>query len=128
MQRHLHINLHLSCTPQNIIPLSALDVLHAYETKGIPAPMKTYSKVIGRMFATGLSSHDDESLSLSDPSSLSFAKYTSPALAHAKPGFFSLTCVMLLIQILTCSSIIQMIRACAYPHTPNSNFLFQLQL
>ncbi|KAJ3724757.1 hypothetical protein C8R42DRAFT_708741, partial [Lentinula raphanica] len=37
MQRHLHINLHLSCTPQNIIPLSALDVLHACETKGIPA-------------------------------------------------------------------------------------------
>ncbi|KAJ3827124.1 hypothetical protein F5880DRAFT_1540205, partial [Lentinula raphanica] len=36
MQCHLHINLHLSCTPQNIIPLSALDVLHAYETKGIP--------------------------------------------------------------------------------------------
>ncbi|KAJ3830875.1 hypothetical protein EV361DRAFT_763020, partial [Lentinula raphanica] len=53
MQCHLHINLHLSCTPQNIIPLSALDVLHAYETKGIPAPMKMYSKVIGRMFATG---------------------------------------------------------------------------
>ncbi|KAJ3754718.1 hypothetical protein EV360DRAFT_23541, partial [Lentinula raphanica] len=49
MQRHLHINLHLSCTPQNIIPLSALDVLHAYKTKGIPAPMKMYSKVIGRI-------------------------------------------------------------------------------
>ncbi|KAJ3755569.1 hypothetical protein EV360DRAFT_49525 [Lentinula raphanica] len=94
-QRHLHINLHLSCTPQNIIPLSALDVLHAYETKGIPAPMKTYSKVIGR--------------------------YTSPALAHAQawdlfshmryvahpnPDVFLYT---------------QMIRACASPHTPNSS-------
>ncbi|KAJ3777471.1 hypothetical protein FB446DRAFT_619863, partial [Lentinula raphanica] len=53
MQCHLHINLHLSCIPQNIIPFSALDVLHAYKMKGIPTPMKTYSKVIGRMFATG---------------------------------------------------------------------------
>ncbi|KAJ3840357.1 hypothetical protein F5878DRAFT_533821 [Lentinula raphanica] len=120
-QRHLHIKLHLSCTPQNIIPLSALDVLHAYETKGIPAPMKTYSKVIGRLFATGSSSHDDESLSLSDSPPLSFTKYTSPALAHAQawdlfshmryvahpnPDVFLYT---------------QMIRACASPHTPNSS-------
>ncbi|KAJ3766004.1 hypothetical protein FB446DRAFT_676846 [Lentinula raphanica] len=120
-QRHLHINLHLSCTPQNIIPLSALDVLHAYETKGIPAPMKTYSKVIGRLLATGSSSHDDENLSLSDSSPLSFARYTSPALAHAQawdlfshmryvahpnPDVFLYT---------------QMIRACASPHTPNSS-------
>ncbi|KAH6912093.1 hypothetical protein BKA70DRAFT_825447 [Coprinopsis sp. MPI-PUGE-AT-0042] len=49
-QRHLHVHAHLQATPSTIMPSSALDVLHSYETKGVPAPMHTYTTVITSLF------------------------------------------------------------------------------
>ncbi|KAJ3789061.1 hypothetical protein GGU10DRAFT_305939 [Lentinula aff. detonsa] len=99
-QRHLHTTLHLSCTPQHIIPLSALDVLHVYEARGIPAPMNTYSKVIGRLFGAG---------------------YTSPTLAHAQA--WDLFSHMRYVAHPTPDVYLytQMIRACASPYSPSSS-------
>ncbi|KAJ7270934.1 hypothetical protein C8J57DRAFT_294530 [Mycena rebaudengoi] len=54
-QRHLHVKCHLKATPTAHIPESALTVLHAYETQGQPAPMKTYTSVIASLLRTHLS-------------------------------------------------------------------------
>ncbi|KAJ3994991.1 hypothetical protein F5050DRAFT_1695180 [Lentinula boryana] len=117
-QRHLHTTLHLSCTPQHIIPLSALDVLHAYEAKGIPAPMNTYSKVIGRLFGAGLPAQSDEDIA---DTSLSFQRYTSPTLAHAQA--WDLFSHMRYVAHPTPDVYLytQMIRACASPYSPSSS-------
>jgi hypothetical protein len=49
-QRHLHIHAHLQATPSTIMPTSALDILHSYENKCVPAPMHTYTTVITSLF------------------------------------------------------------------------------
>ncbi|KAJ6578876.1 hypothetical protein DFH09DRAFT_1361225 [Mycena vulgaris] len=54
-QRHLHVKCHLIATPQARVPESALAVLHAYETQGHPAPMKTYTSAIAALYSTRLS-------------------------------------------------------------------------
>ncbi|KAJ3729140.1 hypothetical protein DFJ43DRAFT_1083633 [Lentinula guzmanii] len=117
-QRHLHTTLHLSCTPQHIIPLSALDVLHVYEARGIPAPMNTYSKVIGRLFGAGLPAQSDENIT---DTSLSFQRYTSPTLAHAQA--WDLFSHMRYVAHPTPDVYLytQMIRACASPYSPSSS-------
>ena len=51
-QRHLHVKAHLKVSPPNTIPTSALSVLHAYETRAIPAPMATYTRLITALFGT----------------------------------------------------------------------------
>lgn len=51
MQRHLHIKAHLKAAPSNVIPTSALDLLHHYELQNIPAPMQTYTSVITSLFS-----------------------------------------------------------------------------
>ncbi|KAJ4480997.1 hypothetical protein J3R30DRAFT_2387022 [Lentinula aciculospora] len=74
-QRHLHIKTHILSTPQHLIPASALSVLHAYELKSTPAPMKTYTSIIHRLLS--VNSFTPSSSSLPE-------KYTSPAVAHAQ--------------------------------------------
>jgi len=51
MQRHFHIKAHIKATPSNLIPTSALDLLHHYEIQNIPAPMQTYTSVITSLFS-----------------------------------------------------------------------------
>ncbi|KAF6749705.1 hypothetical protein DFP72DRAFT_1034551 [Ephemerocybe angulata] len=48
-QRHFHIQAHLTSTPSNLIPLSALDLVHAYENRNTPAPMETYNSAISAL-------------------------------------------------------------------------------
>src|SRR5580704_12541491 len=43
---------HIKATPANTIPTSALAVLHAYETQGLPAPLSSYTSVITTLFST----------------------------------------------------------------------------
>ncbi|KIM41828.1 hypothetical protein M413DRAFT_445040 [Hebeloma cylindrosporum] len=50
-QRHLHILAHLNGTPKDIMPVSALDLLHHYENQNAAAPMRTYTFVISSLFA-----------------------------------------------------------------------------
>ncbi|KAH7871200.1 uncharacterized protein C8R40DRAFT_1055136, partial [Lentinula edodes] len=49
-QQHLHVKSHLLSTPQHTLPTSALSVLHAYEMQSTPAPMKSYTSTIHRLF------------------------------------------------------------------------------
>ncbi|KAJ3937660.1 MAG: hypothetical protein NXY57DRAFT_980396 [Lentinula lateritia] len=49
-QQHLHIKSHLLSTPQHTLPTSALSVLHTYEMQSTPAPMKSYTSTIHRLF------------------------------------------------------------------------------
>ncbi|VDC07242.1 unnamed protein product [Peniophora sp. CBMAI 1063] len=55
-QRDVHIQAHLHATPRNIMPESALAVLHQYETRNVPAPMSTYTGVITHLFNEARSS------------------------------------------------------------------------
>ncbi|KAF5326337.1 hypothetical protein D9611_001069 [Ephemerocybe angulata] len=48
-QRHFHIQAHLTSTPSTLIPLSALDLIHAYENRNTPAPMETYNATISAL-------------------------------------------------------------------------------
>ncbi|KAJ7456891.1 hypothetical protein FB451DRAFT_1275158 [Mycena latifolia] len=54
-QRHLHVKCHLTATPRDHVPESALAVLHSYEAQGHPAPMKTYTSTIAALYSTHLS-------------------------------------------------------------------------
>ncbi|KAJ7701571.1 hypothetical protein B0H17DRAFT_924496 [Mycena rosella] len=54
-QRHLHVKCHLTATPWDRVPESALAVLHAYEAQGHPAPIKTYTSAIAALYSTRLS-------------------------------------------------------------------------
>lgn len=47
--RDLHIKTHLNST-NDVVPTSALAVLHSYETTQHPAPIKSYTRVISRLF------------------------------------------------------------------------------
>ena len=49
-ERDLHIKVHIKATPTDVIPTSALSILHSYETRGIPAPMQSYTRVIAALF------------------------------------------------------------------------------
>ncbi|KAF8999820.1 hypothetical protein BDQ17DRAFT_1391436 [Cyathus striatus] len=51
VQRHLHVKAHLNATPHDVaLPNEALNILHHYESLNAPAPMKTYTLVISRLF------------------------------------------------------------------------------
>ncbi|KAF8621462.1 hypothetical protein AX15_007757 [Amanita polypyramis BW_CC] len=50
-QRHLHVKAHLLATPTDAIPTTALQVLHSYELKSHPAPIKTYTSTITSLFS-----------------------------------------------------------------------------
>ncbi|KAF8970692.1 hypothetical protein BDZ97DRAFT_1790526 [Flammula alnicola] len=50
-QRHLHVKAHLNGTPNDLIPTSALDLLHHYEGQNAAAPMQTYTSVITALFS-----------------------------------------------------------------------------
>ncbi|EPQ55844.1 hypothetical protein GLOTRDRAFT_138607 [Gloeophyllum trabeum ATCC 11539] len=45
-QRHIHIKAHLASTPPQTMPEAALSLLHAYESRALPAPMRTYTRCI----------------------------------------------------------------------------------
>ncbi|KAJ2919581.1 hypothetical protein MD484_g823, partial [Candolleomyces efflorescens] len=49
-QRHFHIQAHIKATPKDLLPTSALDLLHSYESQNIPAPIATYTSVISTLF------------------------------------------------------------------------------
>ncbi|TFK29156.1 hypothetical protein FA15DRAFT_664477 [Coprinopsis marcescibilis] len=49
--RHLHIQAHIKATPPRAIPTVALELLHHYENRGIPAPMETYTSLIASLFS-----------------------------------------------------------------------------
>ncbi|TRM63312.1 hypothetical protein BD626DRAFT_402875 [Schizophyllum amplum] len=49
-QRHLHVCAYIHATSPDAIPSSAISVLHSYENQGLPAPMKTYTRVITTLF------------------------------------------------------------------------------
>ena len=49
--RDLHIKAHLRASEPHTFPTTALSVLHNYETIGLPAPQRSY----GRLIATLLS-------------------------------------------------------------------------
>ncbi|KAI0632976.1 hypothetical protein C8Q77DRAFT_860489 [Trametes polyzona] len=49
-QRHLHIKAHLRSLPPKTFPSDALQVLHDYENRGLPAPMQTYTRAINHLF------------------------------------------------------------------------------
>ncbi|KAJ2936150.1 hypothetical protein H1R20_g943, partial [Candolleomyces eurysporus] len=49
-QRHFHILAHLKATPKDLLPTSALDLLHSYESQNVPAPIATYTSVISTLF------------------------------------------------------------------------------
>lgn len=49
-QRDLHVKSHLRSVPFGTFPASALQVLHEHETRGIPAPMHTYTRAIRTLF------------------------------------------------------------------------------
>lgn len=50
-QRDLHIKVHLKASPPNTIPHDALSILHSYEMRAIPAPMKSYTRLITALFS-----------------------------------------------------------------------------
>ncbi|CCM03930.1 uncharacterized protein FIBRA_06082 [Fibroporia radiculosa] len=45
-QRDLHVKAYIKALPFRAFPTDALDVLHSYETKGIPPPQKSYTRVM----------------------------------------------------------------------------------
>ncbi len=49
-QRDLHVKSHLRSVPFGTFPANALQVLHEHETRGIPAPMRTYTRAIRTLF------------------------------------------------------------------------------
>ncbi|KAI0830257.1 hypothetical protein BC628DRAFT_1313732 [Trametes gibbosa] len=49
-QRHLHIKAHIRSLPPRTFPTTALQLLHDYEGRGLPAPMKTYTRAIQTLF------------------------------------------------------------------------------
>lgn len=49
-QRHFHIQAHMKSTPDNLIPLSALELIHSYENQNMPPPMGTYTSMISALF------------------------------------------------------------------------------
>ncbi|KAH9476874.1 hypothetical protein JR316_0010790 [Psilocybe cubensis] len=51
VQRDLHVRTHLLSTNIRDIPESALTLLHEYENRNIPAPMKTYTCVIASLLS-----------------------------------------------------------------------------
>ncbi|KAG5646165.1 hypothetical protein DXG03_004218 [Asterophora parasitica] len=51
-QRHLHIKSHLVSTLTDVLPTSALEVLHSYESQAHPAPVQSYTSVIASLFST----------------------------------------------------------------------------
>ncbi|KAF8901074.1 hypothetical protein CPB84DRAFT_1778412 [Gymnopilus junonius] len=51
MQRHLHVQAHLNATPQEVLPTSALNLLHYYEEQNAAVPMRTYTSVITSLFS-----------------------------------------------------------------------------
>ncbi|KAI0339109.1 hypothetical protein BDW22DRAFT_1347966 [Trametopsis cervina] len=51
-QRDIHVKAHLRGLAQSTFPTDALDVLHAYEARGIPAPQKTYKRAITHLTYT----------------------------------------------------------------------------
>ncbi|KAF9054155.1 hypothetical protein BJ165DRAFT_1436534 [Panaeolus papilionaceus] len=55
MQRHYHIQAHLRDEAWKPLPETALSLLHHYEDKGTPAPMKTYTSAITSLFSRPLS-------------------------------------------------------------------------
>ncbi|KAH9894019.1 hypothetical protein C8Q73DRAFT_745662 [Cubamyces lactineus] len=50
--RDLHIKAHLRSVAPRTFPTSALTVLHDYEGRGLPAPQKTYTRVITSLLQT----------------------------------------------------------------------------
>ncbi|KAI0033509.1 hypothetical protein K488DRAFT_84868 [Vararia minispora EC-137] len=50
-QRDLHVKACLRSADPKTIPTSALQVLHRYESQNLPAPQKTYNRLIDRLFA-----------------------------------------------------------------------------
>ncbi|KAJ8455438.1 hypothetical protein ONZ51_g12455 [Trametes cubensis] len=50
--RDLHIKAHLRSLAPRTFPTSALTVLHDYEGRGLPAPQKTYTRVITSLLST----------------------------------------------------------------------------
>jgi len=90
-QRHLHVKAHLKATPPDVMPTTALNVLHAYEEKALFAPMQTYTRCITALF------HSPSTLSRAQGWDLFMhMRYV----AHPDPDVYLYT---------------QMIRACAYP-------------
>ncbi|KAH8832109.1 hypothetical protein DL96DRAFT_1524985 [Flagelloscypha sp. PMI_526] len=50
-QRHLHVKAYLLSLPADTFPTPALELVHAYEGKNAPAPMKTYTKLLSHLYA-----------------------------------------------------------------------------
>ncbi|OSD03651.1 hypothetical protein PYCCODRAFT_1387874 [Trametes coccinea BRFM310] len=48
-QRDLHVKAHLRSIAPHTFPTAALTVLHDYETHGIPAPQRSYTRVIATL-------------------------------------------------------------------------------
>ncbi|EIN05304.1 hypothetical protein PUNSTDRAFT_122546 [Punctularia strigosozonata HHB-11173 SS5] len=49
-QRDLHVKSHLRATPPGAEPSTALATLHAYESRALPAPMRSYSRSLKSLF------------------------------------------------------------------------------
>jgi hypothetical protein len=49
--RDLHIKAYIRSTPQYRTPQTALSLLHSYESRAIPAPIKSYNRTINALFA-----------------------------------------------------------------------------
>ncbi|THH27976.1 hypothetical protein EUX98_g6203 [Antrodiella citrinella] len=54
-QRHLHIKSCLRADVTSEIPTRALELLHDYEARGLPAPQQTYTRCITHLFSAGSS-------------------------------------------------------------------------
>jgi hypothetical protein len=105
-QRDLHVKAHIRSVPQYTIPHSALSLLHTYESRAQPAPIKTYSRAINSLFAVRPTSAalvpasaDEQSTVQAHAQAWDLFAHMRYA-AHAKPDLALYT---------------QMIRACALP-------------
>ncbi|KAI0045173.1 hypothetical protein FA95DRAFT_1607917 [Auriscalpium vulgare] len=54
-QRHLHIKAHEISSPPGSVPTGALELLHRYENQSLPAPITSYTRLIGALFHTSSS-------------------------------------------------------------------------
>ena len=50
-QRHLHVKAHLKSAPLDVLPTSAMELIHHYEGQDLPAPMSTYTLLISSLFS-----------------------------------------------------------------------------
>lgn len=50
-QRDLHVKSYIKATPRHSIPTRALSILHNYEVQSLPAPMRTYTRLITSLFS-----------------------------------------------------------------------------